>query len=74
MVKTGNNRRQTWGQLMDRVDSQQRVEGEWEQLWPPVFLEKAVADLRIRLSDLRARSRKQEVSVPVSGQLSVAGC
>jgi hypothetical protein len=64
-------RPQTWGQLMERIESQQKAEGEWEQLWPTVFLEKAVADLRIRLFDLRVRPRKQEVSVPVSGQLSV---
>jgi Glycosyl transferase family 2 len=64
-------RPQPWGQLMERVDLQQKAEGEWEQLWPPMFLEKAVADLRIRLSDLRARPRKQEASVPVSCQLSV---
>lgn len=52
-------RPQTWGQLMERVDLRQKAEGEWEQLWPPMFLEKAVAALRIRLSDLRARPRKK---------------
>ena len=54
------DRPQTWGQLMERVDLRQKVEGEWEQLWPPMFLEKAVAPLRIRLSDLRARPRKED--------------
>src|SRR3984957_3017018 len=54
------NRLQTWGQLMERVDLQQKAEGEWEQLWPPMFLEKAVPALRIRLSDLRARRRKKD--------------
>jgi hypothetical protein len=68
------DRPQTWGQLMERVDLRQKLEGEWERLWPPVFLEKAVADLRIRLSFLRVCPRKQEVSVPVRGQLSVVGC
>ena len=45
---------------MERVDLRQKVEGEWEQLRPPMFLEKAVAPLRIRLSDLRARPRKED--------------
>ena len=45
---------------MERVDLRQKAEGEWEQLWPPIFLEKAVAALRIRLSDLRARPRKKD--------------
>jgi glycosyl transferase family 2 len=52
----------TFGQLMERVEFQQKAEGEWEQLWPPVFLEDAVADLRIRLSDLRRRSRKNDLT------------
>jgi hypothetical protein len=53
-------RPQTWGQLMERVDLRQKMEGEWKQLWPPMVLEKAVAALRIRLSDLRARPRKKD--------------
>jgi hypothetical protein len=53
------DRRQTWGQLMERVDLRQKAEGEWEQWWPPMFLEKAVVALRIRLSDLRARPRRE---------------
>jgi hypothetical protein len=44
---------------MERVDLRQKVEGKWEQLWPPMFLEKAVTALRIRLSDLRKRPRKK---------------
>ena len=54
------NRPQTWGQLMERVDLRQKAEGQWEQLWPPMSLEKAIAALRIRLSDLRARPRKKD--------------
>ena len=54
------DRPQTWGQLMERVNLRQKAEGEWEQLWPPMFLEKAVPALRIRLSDLRARRRKKD--------------
>jgi hypothetical protein len=54
------DRSQTWGQLTERVDLRRKAEGEWERSWPPVFLEKAVADLRIRLSELRARSRKKD--------------
>jgi hypothetical protein len=54
------HRSQTWGQLMERVVLRQKAEGEWEQWWPPMFLEKAVAALRIRLCDLRARSRKKD--------------
>jgi Glycosyl transferase family 2 len=54
------NRPQTWGQLMERVHLRQKAEGEWERCWPPVFLEKAVAALRIRLPELRARPRKQD--------------
>ena len=53
-------RPQTWGHLIERVELRQKAEGEWEQLWPPMFLEKAVAALRIRVSDLRARPRKKE--------------
>jgi Glycosyl transferase family 2 len=56
------DRPQTWGQLMERVDLRQKAEGEWEQLWPPMFLEKAVAALRIRLSDLRVRPRKKDLT------------
>jgi hypothetical protein len=52
-------RRQTWGLFMERIDLRQKAEGQWEQLWPPMFLEKAVTALRIRLSDLRARRRKK---------------
>jgi len=54
------NRPQTWGQLMERVDLRQKAEGEWEQLWPPMSLEKAIAALRIRLSNLRVRPRKKD--------------
>jgi Glycosyl transferase family 2 len=54
------NRLQTWGQLMERVDLRQKAEGEWEQLWPPMPLEKAIEALRIRLSNLRARPRKKD--------------
>jgi Glycosyl transferase family 2 len=54
-------RSQIWGELMERVDLRRKAEGEWEQSWPPVFLEKALADLRIRLSDLRSRSRKRDL-------------
>ena len=62
-------RPQTWGQLMERVDLRQKAEGEWERLWPPMFLEEAVAALRVRVSDLRLRSRKKEPAwVKVSQQ------
>jgi glycosyltransferase involved in cell wall biosynthesis len=54
------HRQQTWGQLMERVDLRQKAEGEWEQLWPPICLEKAVAALRVRLSELRARPQKTD--------------
>jgi Glycosyl transferase family 2 len=54
------SRPQTWGELMERVDLQQKAEGEWEQMWPPISLEQAVAALRIRLSDLRVRPRKKD--------------
>jgi hypothetical protein len=57
------DRPQTWGQLMERVDLRQKAEGEWEQLWPPMSLEKSVPALRIRLSDLRARPRKKGFSL-----------
>jgi hypothetical protein len=56
------SRAQTWGRLMERVDLRQKAEGEWEQLWPPIFLEKAVAALRIRLCDLRARPRQKDLA------------
>jgi len=54
------NRLQTWGQLMERVDLRQKADGEWEQLWPPMSLEKAIGALRIRLSNLRARPWKKD--------------
>jgi glycosyltransferase involved in cell wall biosynthesis len=57
------HRSQTWGQLMERVDLRQKAEGEWEQLWPPMSLERAVAALRVRLSELRARSEKKRSSL-----------
>jgi Glycosyl transferase family 2 len=53
-------RPQTWGRLMERVDLRQKAEGKWEQLWPPMFLEKAVAALRLRLSDLRGHPGKKD--------------
>jgi hypothetical protein len=53
--------RQPLGELMERIDLQQKAEGEWERSWPPIFLERAVASLRIRLSDLRSRSQGEKL-------------
>jgi hypothetical protein len=44
---------QSLNRLMDRVDYRQTVEGDWEQLWPQMFLDEAIAELRLRLSYLR---------------------
>jgi Glycosyl transferase family 2 len=53
---------QSWGELMERIDLRQKAEGDWEQSWPPVFLERAVAALRIRLSDLRSRHQERNLA------------
>jgi hypothetical protein len=48
-------RPQPWGQLVERIDLRQTTEGEWERIWPKMFLERAIAGLRIRVSNLRKR-------------------
>jgi hypothetical protein len=53
---------QPWGTLMERIDLRQKAEGAWEQSWPPMFLERAVAALRIRLADLRSRSQEETLA------------
>jgi hypothetical protein len=50
------HRQQPWGHLVERIDLRQKSEGEWERSWPKMLLERAIAALRIRLSDLRAGS------------------
>ncbi len=47
------HRPQPWGRLVERIGLRQTIEGEWERSWPKMFLEQAIAALRIRLSDLR---------------------
>jgi hypothetical protein len=66
------SRPQPWGQLVERIDLRQTTEGEWERIWPKMFLERAIAGLRIRVSNLRKRlgrsaSPPQRI-VPLAGQ------
>jgi hypothetical protein len=39
--------------LWDRIEARQQQEGIWQQRWPLVKLERAIADLTLRLKDLR---------------------
>jgi hypothetical protein len=43
----------TWGDLYQRVDQSQQSLGLWQQRWGLVAIEAAIADLRLRLNDLR---------------------
>jgi glycosyltransferase involved in cell wall biosynthesis len=52
-------RPQPWGRLVERIGLRQTIEGEWERSWPKMFLEQAIAALRIRVSDLRPRPEKK---------------
>lgn len=42
-----------WGELYQRVEQCQQTTGLWQQRWAAVAIERAIAELRLRLNDLR---------------------
>lgn len=61
--------RQTFGQMHERVWQKQAETGEWQKLWAKVEIEKAIGDLRQKLSVLRAEKirsclKNHETNVP----------
>ncbi len=49
--------------LFERVEARQQQEGIWQQLWPSVDLERAIAELSARLKQLRLQ-RSASVELP----------
>jgi hypothetical protein len=56
------HRLQPWAALVERIDLRQTTEGEWEPSWPKMFLPRAIAALRIRVSYLRDRTEKRSLA------------
>ena len=54
---------QSFDLLFERIEARQQHEGIWQQRWPLVSLEQAIADLTVRLQELRS-PRRNAVELP----------
>ncbi len=73
---------QSFDLLFERIEARQQQEGIWQQRWPLVSLEQAIADLTVRLQELRSPRRtsvelppgRVRQSLPAAPSLRVGGC